>query len=981
MRILILSLLAASAFGAVAVSPSGCATTGAGALGGTISVHPCTVTVTFAGTSATANEITEIQNVFDSAHRGDTLITPAKDISSCSLNMEGTNMGGPADQYFVWKSEHYDAKFPTDDTMVTMAYRPIMTRVSCTLTSGEREFRIRGRLSRTQPEVVDGFKIQGIAFIHGYTTNLTNTRSGSLEIGESATEFATITKAAMSSADNINYTPVEADLQSFLYDVTTPVTSTTGGVVTATADTEFLVGDTVYLSGTSNPAHNGVWVVATEPSSSSFTASGLTGDSTGGTVRDKRETVYRNDVAVDPSEYTWTPWYSRVTFLVAQNPGDVITISGTSFDATLPEHQPTRIIIKHCIFDGESDLDKRNISRMLTIHGNDVQVIGSHFEGSGAISGDTQSILGANGYGPHSIINNYVGGGAENYMNGGSTASLGPYYTRGLIYRYNYNVQEEWYNFQARANSTWYRKGMVIKQDSSNDIAYLSENTGVSGSSTPTWNTTTGATTVDGTVTWRRLGTGRHHRVVKNLMEFKQMSDALVEYNYFHRNWSADQACMLVFKTENQHAGYSPFLKSINNTIRYNILDDGYCAVAAVINEVGGDAFGPFYIYGNVWRNMSHERRWTPYSSANDAFRCGLRNMQFGGNSPVTSYFYNNTMDAWSNPSDSTCSATGHYAQGSDGGSSGNNSANFIFRNNILTRTGRTGLRPGFWGADGSETEGSVYIRKRMQGESVGSSATPVPADRWTKNIHSGAPADIYPGTATGDTGNTNYNTARDSIGFRGASVGNFRLKSSSSFFRDGTDGLPLGADWSEIPEMLNFTVQATDREATFTWNMSAAISDNKLAANGLTAACAATVGARDLLSFVSDLDPNTYTLPHVDTNDIHIRRGSYRMIRVGSRVALTPSTEYGYRIQCPGYAKEGTFTTAATLAGTGTLSVRNPAATTMTWGYTYSRTTDTISGGGAGSCSSGTCTATVNKGVAIYYRINSGRVQFTYVQ
>jgi hypothetical protein len=61
------------------------------------------------------------------------------------------------------------------------------------------------------------------------------------------------------------------------------ITNVVAGTVTTGAAHGLLVGDWTFIEGTSNAAHRGIWEVATVPGATSFTATGLSGNSTGGT--------------------------------------------------------------------------------------------------------------------------------------------------------------------------------------------------------------------------------------------------------------------------------------------------------------------------------------------------------------------------------------------------------------------------------------------------------------------------------------------------------------------------------------------------------------------------------------------------------------------------------------------------------------------------------------------------------------------------
>jgi hypothetical protein len=103
----------------------------------------------------------------------------------------------------------------------------------------------------------------------------------------------------------------------------------------------------------------------------------------------------------------------------------------------------------------------------------------------------------------------------------------------------------------------------------------------------------------------------------------------------------------------------------------------------------------------------------------------------------------------------------------------------------------------------------------------------------------------------------------------------------------------------------------------------------------------------------------------------------------IGTNVALVPSLRYYYRLHCGGDMRRGHFETTSAKSSTRAVKISQGTTGTLTWGYTYSRDTGTISGGSTASVTAGTpFTITADRGKIIYWRVGaSGRVQTTAVQ
>ena len=161
--------------------------------------------------------------------------------------------------------------------------------------------------------------------------------------------------------------------------------------------------------------------------------------------------------------------------------------------------------------------------RGLALNSGDTQVVNSYFADFKAVQQDTQAIASWNGPGPYVIENNYIEGAAENILFGGTDPNI-----PNLI-----------------ATNIAIRRNRITKP-----LAWM----------TQSW-------------------------TVKNLIEFKNAQDVVVEGNIIENNWAAGQQGYSILFTPRNQSGTAPWSVVKNITIRSNIIRH----VSAVFNISGWD--------------------------------------------------------------------------------------------------------------------------------------------------------------------------------------------------------------------------------------------------------------------------------------------------------------------------------------------------------------------------------------------------------
>jgi hypothetical protein len=400
--------------------------------------------------------------------------------------------------------------------------------------------------------------------------------------------------------------------------------------------------------------------------------------------------------------------------------------------------------------------------------------------------------------------------------------------------------------------------------------------------------------------------------------------------------------------------------RTYNITLRHNLID----AFSGGLTLMGSQGsyphptdLGNFDIHDNLW--LQNERQWdtaaSRYTNINLAPSWDLS----GYNNGVIPGWIKIRNEAFISPFQMPRSAM--Y-------SDNNNTPGLNFPNAANEFSGNIQATGG-WGNSwqtnagvngGTDGTGSVAI-------------FPGSNSRWIKNVFLGVPtgAASYPvGSTISNCGNTTAACAVDwkwsgpqvdgnTYGklFRDFDRGDYRINPSNSWAKGSTPSRSdVGPDVTKLPLINDVRVTASDTAVLLQWRVTAS---NQQIPGIVEVSTRPDFGG----GYVGELSNiTTYHGYDADDHDRHPRYAYERTVVVGKSVPLTPGTRYYWRIWAGGMMRRGYVDTKATLSGTGSLS----GSGITQWGTTYSRTSDTISGGATGS---GTFTG-VTKGI-VYFRQN----------
>jgi hypothetical protein len=256
------------------------------------------------------------------------------------------------------------------------------------------------------------------------------------------------------------------------------------------------------------------------------------------------------------------------------------------------------------------------------------------------------------------------------------------------------------------------------------------------------------------------------------------------------------------------------------------------------------------------------------------------------------------------------------------------------------------------------------------------------PASQWSHNILAGANVSSYtasPGAVanlcpgSGACASPNYGLL-----FRDFAARKLDVKPGTAFSRKASDGSDYGADMSQLPEIRELSVTATDHLALFRYRVTQPISH---------IACVVEVSATpDFATYAGELgNIGSYPRQDSDSSDRFPRDGLQRTIVIGHSVPLSAATLYYYRLHCGGDLRTGSFTTLPAVSGlearSFTFRADSTGPRTIFYGYRYSQATGEIVAGqtATANCTVGeSCSVTysVNRGSVLYWRAGSQPVQ-----
>ena len=340
--------------------------------------------------------------------------------------------------------------------------------------------------------------------------------------------------------------------------------------------------------------------------------------------------------------------------------------------------------------------------RGVALNSGDTTIINSHFSDFKMVNQDTQAIMGWNGPGPYLIENNHLEGAGENIMFGGTDPMIPQLVPTGIKIRRN----------------------LITKP-----TAWMSQS-------------------------W----------TVKNLVEFKNAKDVVVEGNIIEYNWSAGQQGYAILFTPRNQSNTAPWVIVKNITIQNNIIRH----VAAAFNVLGYDDLAPsqqtqdITIRNNLIYDVS-----TAWSTPNHPAHGRLAIIGAG---PKNVTFDHNTVD---NNGSSTIFFYGGKTP------TGVQITGFELTNNLLRHQSY-----------------AVYGDKIGQGTPAFNYYTPSAIIQ--RNTFAGASAKLYP------VGNDYPTIAQWLADFTGVASADYHLRSTSLSNNAATDGKDIGVDYVELTAALN---------------------------------------------------------------------------------------------------------------------------------------------------------------------------------
>ena len=330
---------------------------------------------------------------------------------------------------------------------------------------------------------------------------------------------------------------------------------------------------------------------------------------------------------------------------------------------------------------------EQDVQRGVSLNGAEITVSNSYISEIHGRGYDTQALCGWNGPGPFHIVNNYLEASGENVMFGGALPSIA-----NLIPT----------KIEIRGNRFFKPLSWKVGDPSYAGI----------------------------------------HWSIKNLLEFKNARDVMVDGNTFENCWTDAQIGYAVLFTVRSEDGKAPWAIVENVTFSNNVVKNSDQA----IQMLGSDAPNP-------------SGRGNGVKIVNNLF-VDIKNRFL-----TISGFHNVTIDH-----------NTHFQNGNIMALHGEPSPGFVYTNNITNRA------PSSYGIFGDGVgEGNPALARYFPGVTM------------KRNILIAAPASQYPG-------NNAFPPNLEKVGFQEARNGNFRLGAKSEFKKTATDGSDPGCQPDRLP-------------------------------------------------------------------------------------------------------------------------------------------------------------------------------------
>lgn len=973
--------------------------------GGRCASFPCTWSI--AGAAATAGELTELNNAFIDVGCGQTLKLTAGAVAEYVNTIVTLNKSCSAGSPATIETTS-TAKLPSSNGRVNPNYRPVMPTI-----------RMKGAASNSRFYVLgSGVKFRGIAFEQQNPSGSSGL-SGTIWLGESScTALWTIsqnipltdigdhktyrvadpTKLPMLPANNDGSNALDGCYAASQLNFT-PVFKINGVATSIVAD--MALGASSLLEQPYNPG-TGSSTQAASNGVKTFWADGI------------------------------------LTFRAARPISDVITMSiGISQKRTWADW-PSDITFDQCIFSTPR-LNQSNINGVfIQLQGQRIKVKNSYFDGGAKnvtnTGGEPKGISGAHGCLDCEIENNWIESSGMTVFYGGSLGAIYNDNLRNLALRGNALVKPDRWRAKFWAPNTYFEKEQIVVRDpamalSNSSAAFIATTSGTTGSSEPSWVTTSctqfepyGSSTTDGGITWKCIDSATTSNLTwatKNVLEFKVGEDLTIEGNGMYGFWTHGQRYGFKLVQESLHSFGQRSTRTKNVTIRNNWFQDGYSAHGlgtdnSIFTLLGAGEYGyfkyanlgPLYMRNNAFINL--QARWFDVAADRDG-TC----QDYGAfPKPHDNHVYveHNLYDTSNNPG---CVSGSGYVLVSGVENRTTDSSLMTFASNIFRKN--PGESAAFKATNSQEGRVPiVYNYASLPTASL--PAVSVPFGMFHKNIVVGASSatsffptsgsynGAYPQPSTDNLNVTHTPSALSSIGFVSQTMRNFRLIPTSAYKRDGADGNDIGIDQSQIPHIWSPTqgqgkvdITVAGRKALVTFDAFGSAAEYP---------CNIVVSTtRDMENRIADLDLSSVAqLSDQSDADWLPVENNRRVFILGKNSSLSNGTYYtrtscGGAVAFPyGFTTGSTytpiqtainsFTVSGALSGTATQQINrvltHPSAVDMQieYGTTYSRSTGTISGGGTATssgCSTGlmcSVSFSANRGEIYYWRFkerNSG--------